>query len=150
MNQKSSFREVPQFVSRALTANSLRHPKKYRNATSRSKGRRENDAYRVREHLTEAEMDKLLATLKRNRHGHRAAGAAPERIAAMSEKISIQDVDGKPITGRYVLRDGIVIVTASDGRATRGAIEDSMLSPETLARTLLFQLHRQETPADDQ
>ena len=30
-----------------------------------------NDAYRVREHLTEAEMDKLLAALKRNRHGHR-------------------------------------------------------------------------------
>jgi site-specific recombinase XerD len=28
-------------------------------------------AYRVREHLTEAEMDKLLAALKRNRHGHR-------------------------------------------------------------------------------
>jgi len=35
------------------------------------KGRRGNDAYRVREHLTEAEMDKLLAALKRNRHGHR-------------------------------------------------------------------------------
>jgi site-specific recombinase XerD len=42
-----------------------------RNATSRSKGRQGNDAYRVREHLTEAEMDKLLAALKRNRHGHR-------------------------------------------------------------------------------
>jgi site-specific recombinase XerD len=42
-----------------------------RNATSRSKGRRGNDAYRVREHLTEAEMDKLLDALKRNRHGHR-------------------------------------------------------------------------------
>jgi integrase len=28
-------------------------------------------AYRVREHLTEAEMDELLAALKRNRHGHR-------------------------------------------------------------------------------
>ena len=27
--------------------------------------------YRVREHLTEAEVDKLLAALKRNRHGHR-------------------------------------------------------------------------------
>ena len=27
--------------------------------------------YRVREHLTEAEMDKLLAALKHNRHGHR-------------------------------------------------------------------------------
>jgi integrase len=27
--------------------------------------------YRIREHLTEAEIDKLLAALKRNRHGHR-------------------------------------------------------------------------------
>jgi hypothetical protein len=34
-------------------------------------GRQRNDAYRVREHLTEAEMDKLLAALKGNRHGHR-------------------------------------------------------------------------------
>src|SRR5580692_3756434 len=49
----------------------LRQAKKFRNATSRSKGRQGNDAYRVREHLTEAEMDKLLAALKRNRHGHR-------------------------------------------------------------------------------
>jgi hypothetical protein len=68
----------------------------------------------------------------------------------MSEKISIQDVDGKPISGRYVLRDGIVIVTASDGRTTRAAIEDSMLSPDTLAKTLLLQLHRNETSTDDQ
>jgi hypothetical protein len=30
-----------------------------------------NDAYRVREHLTEAEMDKLLGALEGNRHGHR-------------------------------------------------------------------------------
>ena len=49
----------------------LRQAKILRNATSRSNGRRGNDAYRVREHLTEAEMDKLLAALKRNRHGHR-------------------------------------------------------------------------------
>ena len=50
----------------------LRPIKTVRNATSSSsKGRRRNDAYRVREHLTEAEMDKLLAALKRNRHGHR-------------------------------------------------------------------------------
>ena len=49
----------------------LRQAKKYRNATSRSKGWRGNDAYRIREHLTEAEMDKLLAALKRSRHGHR-------------------------------------------------------------------------------
>ena len=49
----------------------LRQAKKYRNATSRSKGRRGNDAYRIREHLTEAEMDELLTALKRNRYGHR-------------------------------------------------------------------------------
>jgi hypothetical protein len=67
----------------------------------------------------------------------------------MSEKISIQDVDGKSISGHYVLRNGIVIVTASDGRTTRAAIEESMLSPETLARTLLLQLHRNGTPTDD-
>jgi type 1 fimbriae regulatory protein FimB len=35
------------------------------------KDARGNDAYQVREHLTEAEMDKLLAALKGNRHGHR-------------------------------------------------------------------------------
>ena len=68
----------------------------------------------------------------------------------MSEKISIQDVDGKSISGHYVLRNGVVIVTASDGRTTRAAIEESMLSPETLARTLLLQLHRNGTPTDDQ
>jgi site-specific recombinase XerD len=36
-----------------------------------SKGRKTNGVYRVREHLTEAEMTKLLVALKRNRHGHR-------------------------------------------------------------------------------
>ena len=49
----------------------LQPAKIVRNVTSRTKGRRRNDAYRVREHLTEAEMDKLLGVLKRNRHGHR-------------------------------------------------------------------------------
>jgi site-specific recombinase XerD len=33
--------------------------------------RRANAEYRVREHLTEAEINKLLTTLKANRHGHR-------------------------------------------------------------------------------
>ena len=42
-----------------------------RNATSSTKGRQGNDAYRTREHLTEAEMAKLLAALKGHRHGHR-------------------------------------------------------------------------------
>ena len=36
-----------------------------------SSGRKSNGTYRVREHLTETEMDKLLAALKQNRYGHR-------------------------------------------------------------------------------
>jgi hypothetical protein len=44
-----------------------------RNASSRSKGRQANADYRVREHLTEAEVKKLLAALKGNRHGDRDA-----------------------------------------------------------------------------
>jgi site-specific recombinase XerD len=36
-----------------------------------SAGRKANDAYRVREHLTEGEIDKLLDALDRNRHGKR-------------------------------------------------------------------------------
>jgi site-specific recombinase XerD len=36
-----------------------------------AKGRKPNKAYRVHEHLTEDQMAKLLAALKRNRHGHR-------------------------------------------------------------------------------
>jgi hypothetical protein len=33
--------------------------------------RRANAEYRIREHLTETEIEKLFAALKRNRHGHR-------------------------------------------------------------------------------
>jgi integrase len=36
-----------------------------------SKGRKPNNAYRVREHLTEGEIGKLLAALKSNRHSQR-------------------------------------------------------------------------------
>ena len=36
-----------------------------------SVGRKPNKAYRNREHLTEAEFEKLLVALKRNRHGAR-------------------------------------------------------------------------------
>jgi site-specific recombinase XerD len=50
---------------------SIREANSKRNATSSAKGRRRNDDYRVREHLTETEVDKLLGALKRNRHGHR-------------------------------------------------------------------------------
>jgi hypothetical protein len=67
----------------------------------------------------------------------------------MTEEISIE-VEGKHISGHYVVKDGMVTVTASDGRTTKGVIEDSMLSAETLAKTLLLQLYHHETPAADE
>jgi hypothetical protein len=67
----------------------------------------------------------------------------------MTEKISIE-VEGKRISGRYVVKAGMVIVTVSDGRTTTGVIPESMPSPETLARTLLLQLHRDGERLDDQ
>ena len=66
----------------------------------------------------------------------------------MTEKISIE-VESKRVSGQYVVSDGMVTVTASDGRTTKGVIEDSMLSAETLAKTLLLQLYRHEVPIED-
>jgi site-specific recombinase XerD len=48
-----------------------RHLKLVKNAVMRPVGRKANADYRVREHLTESEIDKLLAALRSNRHGHR-------------------------------------------------------------------------------
>jgi site-specific recombinase XerD len=47
------------------------HLKLVKSTVMRPVGRKANAAYRVREHLTETEIDKLLAALKRNRCGHR-------------------------------------------------------------------------------
>ena len=49
----------------------LRQGRKQRNATSSARGRQGNQVYRVREHLTEAEIERLLAALKQNRYGQR-------------------------------------------------------------------------------
>ena len=54
----------------SATVVQLKQGRKQRNATS-SKGRQGNEVYRVREHLTEAEIEKLLAALKQNRYGQR-------------------------------------------------------------------------------
>jgi hypothetical protein len=64
----------------------------------------------------------------------------------MSVKISIQDIQGATISGEYVERDGMVTVTASDGRTTTGVIEDSMLTAETLAITSIAPEGRRNWP----
>ena len=48
-----------------------RHLKLVKNTVMRPVGRKANADYRVREHLTEDEMAKLLDALSHNRHGHR-------------------------------------------------------------------------------
>ena len=60
----------------------------------------------------------------------------------MSENISFQDADGQSVSGRFEVRHGVITVTARDGRMKRAEIEEDTLSPETLARMLLLQLHR--------
>ena len=67
----------------------------------------------------------------------------------MIEKVSFEEA-GKRVSGRYVVKDGMVIVTAFDGRTTTGAIEDSMLSPETLAKTFYFNCTDMGRRTDDQ
>jgi hypothetical protein len=56
----------------------------------------------------------------------------------MSETISFRDADGKRISGRSYVSHGMITVTASDGRTKTAEIEESMLSPETLARMLIL------------
>ena len=61
---------------------------------------------------------------------------------AMSEEISFQDITGEPVSGRFEVSEGLITVTLPDGRETTADIEESMLSPEILARVLLLQMHR--------
>ena len=61
----------------------------------------------------------------------------------MSGNIIFHDADGKHVSGRFYLSDGMITVTARDGRTKTAEIEESMLSPETLARMLLLQLHEE-------
>jgi hypothetical protein len=67
----------------------------------------------------------------------------------MNEKISFQDADGKSVSGRFEVHRGVITVTARDGRTKRAEIEEDTLSPETFARMLLLQLHREgDGPVD--
>ena len=67
----------------------------------------------------------------------------------MSGDIVVQNEQGAGLTGSFEVTDGIVIVTASDGRTTKGDLEGSELSAETLARMLLFRLHLESGSASD-
>jgi hypothetical protein len=51
---------------------------------------------------------------------------------------------GNVLSGLFNVSGGMITVTAADGRTKTAGVEDSMLSPETLARVLLLQLQQEE------
>jgi hypothetical protein len=65
----------------------------------------------------------------------------------MNNKLSFKDVNGRTISGHFVVSNGIMTVTARDGSKATANVADNMLSPKTLARAILFQLH-ERTPAE--
>jgi hypothetical protein len=67
-------------------------------------------------------------------------------LGAMSKEITFQDITGEPVSGRFEVSEGLITVTLPDGRKTTADIEESMLSPEILARVLLLQMHRAKQP----
>jgi hypothetical protein len=85
-----------------------------------------------------------------NRREHRKAArlAGPAAVLGGSrvvdEKISFKDPNGKHLSGLFDVSGGMITVTGPNGRTKTAGIEDSMLSPETLARVLLLQLQQEE------
>ncbi len=62
----------------------------------------------------------------------------------MSKQISFEDGNGKRLSGLLNVSGGMITVTAPDGRTKIANIEESLLSPETLAKVLLLQLQQEE------
>jgi hypothetical protein len=71
------------------------------------------------------------------------AGHSQAQEAILSEQISFSDANGTSIHGNYELANGVVTVTTADGLSKTADVGDSMLSPETLAKMLLLQMHQQ-------
>ena len=66
----------------------------------------------------------------------------------MSEKLSFKDANGRTISGHFVVSNGIMTVIARNGGTATANLTDSLLTPETLARAIPFQLH-ERTPGEE-
>jgi hypothetical protein len=67
----------------------------------------------------------------------------------MSEEISFQDADGKLVSGRFNVSDGMITVTAHDVRTRTVEIDESVLSSETLQKCSSFKcIRRGDGPVD--
>jgi hypothetical protein len=74
-----------------------------------------------------------LAAMGRNR------GVFP-----MPQMIKMRDGRGKLVSGSFEVRDGMITVTASDGRNKTAILDMSLLNTETLARSLLLLLQNEK------
>ena len=62
----------------------------------------------------------------------------------MPEKIRMRDARGKLVLGSFEVHEGMIIVTASDGRTKTANVADSLLNTEILARSLLLLLQNEK------
>jgi len=105
-------------------------------------GRKPNEVYRVREHLTETEMDKLLKALKANRHGHRdwliglliyrhglrvseACDLRWDDISLAKRTIIVRRLKGSADSTHYLERDELAGLKALQGRYTLNGIKST-------------------------
>jgi hypothetical protein len=65
-------------------------------------------------------------------------------VLAMREMIKMRDARGKLVAGSFDVREGMISVTASDGRTKTAAVAESLLSTETLSRSLLLLLENEK------
>jgi hypothetical protein len=62
----------------------------------------------------------------------------------MPQIIKMRDGRGKLVSGSFEVREGVIIVTASDGRTRTAKLDESLLNTETLARSLLLLLQNEK------
>jgi hypothetical protein len=62
----------------------------------------------------------------------------------MPQKISFRDGAGKLVSGSFEVHQGMITVTASDGRTKTAVLDEKMLNTETLARSLLLLLKQEK------
>ena len=58
----------------------------------------------------------------------------------VAEQITLKTLNGNRLSGTFEVRKGTITVTASNGHVIKADIASSLLSTETLAKTLLLQM----------
>jgi hypothetical protein len=65
-------------------------------------------------------------------------------VFPMLQMIKTRDGRGKLVSGSFEVCEGVITVTASDGRIKMANLDESLLNTETLARSLLLLLQNEK------